>query len=92
MVRLLAKTQVHGGKDNAETFHLGEPVVAQVELLQTGPFVDGSAQIQLPDAVLAEHQLSEVARLPATGTWQGGDVVGPHVYWAQARWAGGQCN
>lgn len=63
-----------------QSLHLGELVVAQVELLQPGPFVDGSAQIQLPDGVLAEHQLSEVARLPPTRTGQGVDAVGPHVH------------
>lgn len=66
--------------------YLSELVVAQVEFLQSGPFVDGSTQVQFFDAVLTEHQLSEVAGLPETRTRQSSNVVGSHVHRPQAGW------
>lgn len=60
--------------------YLGQLVITQVELLQPGPPVDRPTQIQISDAVLTEHQLSEVVGLPKC--WAGQDInaVGSHVY------------
>lgn len=71
-------------KNLAFFLHLSELVVAQVEFLQPSPLVDGSAQIQLLDRVLTEHELSEVARLPQTRTREGSNVIGSHVHRLQA--------
>lgn len=40
--------------------HLTKLVVTQMELLQSGPFVDWPTQIQAFDAVLTEHYLPDV--------------------------------
>lgn len=59
--------------------HLGEVVVTQMEFLQPGPFVNRSAQIQDLDAVLTEHEFSNVAGGPEAWSRQEIDGVGPHV-------------
>ena len=60
--------------------HLSQPVVTQVEFLQSGPSVHWSAQIQSFDAVLTEHQLPNVAGHPESRAGQSSNVVGPHVH------------
>lgn len=60
--------------------YLTELVVAQVEFLQSGPFVDRTTQIQIFDTVITEDQLSEVAGLPESRARQRSNVVGSHVH------------
>lgn len=60
--------------------YLTELVATQVEFLQSGPLVYWSAQIHRCDAVLTEHQLSQVARRPESRARKNSNVVGSHVH------------
>lgn len=60
--------------------HLSQLVATQVELLQSSPSTDGFPQVQSSDAVLTEHQLSDVTGLPELRARQVSNVVGPHVH------------
>lgn len=60
--------------------HLTQLVVTQMKFLQSCPSVDWSTQIQAFDAVLTEHQLSDITGRPASRAGQNSNAVGPHVH------------